>query len=93
MARTDLVALAVVGAALGMADDDESRAGVLELFGGNVAGMGAGRLGVAILAADGDSPGGGRAPRPAIRVAGGQISTSAPPISRRGRGNGRDFRQ
>ena len=49
----------VVGAALGMADDDGGGAGIGQHLGGDVAGVGAGRLGVAILAADGD----GRAAR------------------------------
>ena len=54
LARTIGVRLAVVGAALGMADDDGRRAGVAQHLGRDVARVGAARLGVAILAADGD---------------------------------------
>ena len=46
------IGFAVVGAALGMADDDGGGAGIRQHFGGNIAGMGAGRLGMAILRAD-----------------------------------------
>ena len=48
------VLLAVVLAALGMADDREGRPGIGEHLGGDVAGEGAGFLGVAILPADRD---------------------------------------
>lgn len=44
----------MVGAAFGMADDDGRGTGIGQHFGRNVAGVGAGRLGVAILAADGN---------------------------------------
>ena len=43
------IALAMVGAPLGMADDDGAGAGIGQHFGGNIAGMGAGGLGMAIL--------------------------------------------
>jgi hypothetical protein len=43
------VALAMVGAAFGMADDNCAGAGVRKHFGREIAGMGAGRLGVAVL--------------------------------------------
>ncbi len=49
------VGLAVIVAAFGMADDDGAGAGILEHFGGNIAGIGAGRFGMAVLAADGDA--------------------------------------
>ena len=45
------VGLAMVGAPLGMADDDVRGAGILQHLGGNVAGMGAAFLPVAVLAA------------------------------------------
>src|SRR5205823_13720506 len=48
------VGLAVVGAALGVADNDDARPGIRQHYGRNVAGMGAERLGVAILRADRD---------------------------------------
>ena len=48
----DRVALMMVGAALGMADDDQLRARLDEHRSGDVAGMGAARLRVAILGAD-----------------------------------------
>ena len=38
-----------------MADDDGTGAGIFEHFGGNIAGIGAGRFGMAVLAADGDA--------------------------------------
>ena len=47
----DGVGLAMVGAALGMADDHVAGAGIAQHLGGDVAGMGAARLGVAVLAA------------------------------------------
>ena len=46
------VALAMIGAALGMADNDRAGAGVRQHLGRKVAGMGARRLGVAILGPD-----------------------------------------
>ena len=46
------VALAVIGAPLGMADNDGAGAGIRQHFGRNIAGMGAGGLGMAILRAD-----------------------------------------
>ena len=46
------VGLLVIGAPLRMADDDGARAGIREHLGRDVAGEGAGGLGVAILAAD-----------------------------------------
>jgi hypothetical protein len=49
------IGLAVIASALGMADDDGSGAGIFEHFGGNIARIGAGRFGVAVLAADGDA--------------------------------------
>ena len=52
LALTSRVALAMVGAALGMADDHGRGAGVLQHLGGDVAGVGAAGRGVAILAAD-----------------------------------------
>ena len=41
--------------ALGMADNDEARFGIGQHLGGDVAGMRAGRVGMAVLAADGDA--------------------------------------
>ena len=72
------IALAVIGAPLGMADNDRAGAGIRQHFGGKIAGMGARRLGVTILRADCKV----LAPRAfsakaAIRVAGGQTSRSA----------------
>src|SRR5580704_6843517 len=49
------IGLAVIVPALGMADDDGAGAGIFEHFGGDIARIGAGRLGVAVLAADGDA--------------------------------------
>ena len=49
------IGFAVVVAAFGMADDDGTGAGIFEHFGGNIAGIGAGRFGMAVLAADGDA--------------------------------------
>ena len=46
------VGFLVVGAALGMADDDQRAAGVGDHLGRDVAGMGAGFVGVAVLPAD-----------------------------------------
>ena len=46
------IALAVIGAPLGMADNDGAGAGIRQHFGRDIAGMGARRLGVAILRAD-----------------------------------------
>ena len=46
------VALAVIGAPLGMADNDGAGAGIRQHFGRNIAGMGARGLGVTILRAD-----------------------------------------
>ena len=51
-ARTSGVAFPVIGAPLGMADDDGAGAGILEHFGRKVAGERAGRLGVAVLGPD-----------------------------------------
>ena len=41
--------------AFGMADDDGTGAGIFEHFGGNIAGIGAGRFGMAVLATDRDA--------------------------------------
>ena len=60
------VGFMMVGAPLGMADDHRHGAGILEHFGGDIAGMGAGRLGMAILPADrhrGAARGGGKVAR------------------------------
>jgi hypothetical protein len=46
------ICLVVIGAAFRMADDDSHGAGILEHFGGDIAGMSASGLGVTILAAD-----------------------------------------
>ena len=46
------IGLAVIGAPLGMADNDGAGAGIGQHFGRKIAGMGARRLGVAILRAD-----------------------------------------
>ena len=73
----------VVGAALGMADDDQLAAGIGDHFGRDVAGMGAGRLGMAVLAADHQrrarrpSPRPGRSASPAGRS---RRRSVAPPI-------------
>src|SRR6478752_7848865 len=45
------IGLSVIGAPLGMADDDMARPGIAQHLGRDVAGMGAARLGMAILAA------------------------------------------
>ena len=86
LARHELVGLAIAGAALGMAEDHQPRAGVGQHLGGDVAGEGAGVL-------RSGSP--GRRPAPAvpasaslirwIRVAGGQIATRAAALRRRPR--------
>src|ERR1700685_2830950 len=57
------IGLAVIMPTLGMADDDGTGAGVLEHFGGNIAGIGAGRFGMAVLAADGGARAAPRKPR------------------------------
>ena len=73
----DGVGLAVVGAALGMADDDMRGAGVLQHLGRDVAGMRAAFLGVAVLAAGLDRRAATGSRRPASSsVAGTQISAS-----------------
>ena len=46
----------MIGTALGMADDDAGCAGILQHFGGEIAGMRAGRIWVTILRADRDGP-------------------------------------
>ena len=48
----DGVGLAAIGAPLGVADDHVARAAVAQHLGGDLAGMGAARLGVAVLPAD-----------------------------------------
>ena len=48
------IGLSMVGAALGMAEDDMARARIAQHGGADIAGMGAGILRVAILPADGD---------------------------------------
>ena len=73
------VALAMIGAPLGMADNDGAGAGIRQHFGRKIAGMGARRLGVAILRADRQASLSRAAfsAKAAIRVAGGQTSRSA----------------
>ena len=72
------IAFTVIGATFGMADNDRAGAGIRQHFGREVAGVGAGRLGVAILGADRKA----FVPRAlsanaATSVAGGQTSKSA----------------
>ena len=50
------VVLAVIGAAFRMADDDIAAAGIGQHLGADIAGVGAARLGMAILAAEVDGP-------------------------------------
>ena len=81
LARDLGVGLAVVGAALGVADDDGDGAGVGEHLGGDVAGVGARGLRVAVLAADREGAAGEageqRAGRADQHVAGGRGLASA----------------
>ncbi|KAH2819975.1 hypothetical protein KXV85_003337, partial [Aspergillus fumigatus] len=49
------IALAMIGAALGMANNDAGGTGITKHLGGEVAGMGTGSILVAILCADGDA--------------------------------------
>ncbi len=72
----DRVGLAVVGAALGVADDDRARAGVRQHLGRDVAGVGARGGAWQSCPPTGSGAAGAPAHR-AISVAGGQISTSA----------------
>ena len=71
------IALAMVGAALGMADDDGLGTGVGQHFSREIAGVRARRIGVAILRADGEAsrPSPSRR-KAATKVAGGQTSKS-----------------
>ena len=72
------VGLAVIGAALGMADDDGGGAGIGQHLGGDIAGMGAGGERMAILRAEQDGASGQRRQRAwASSVAGGHTMISA----------------
>ena len=72
----------MIGAPLGMADNDGAGAGIRQHFGRDIAGMGAGGLGVAILRADRKRLRAARlSAKAAIRVAGGQTSRSALPAT------------
>ena len=93
LASTIGIALAMVGAAFGMACDHISRAAILQLLGGNIAGMGARGFGVAILAADGDFSG-RRLDRRADQGRGrADQHFRLPRLGARGGGDGGDFRQ
>ena len=77
------IGLPVIGAPLGMTDDDGARARIAQHFGGDVAGEGARRLGVAVLRADRALRSLARLRRNAAsRVAGGQMIRSASPVGR-----------
>ncbi len=63
--RHHLVGLGMIGAALGVADDDGGTAELLQHLGGNIARVGAGRVPVTVLAAHPDLGAGQDAPHPA----------------------------
>jgi hypothetical protein len=75
------VALAMIGAPLGMADDDRAGAGIRQHFGGDIAGMGAGVLGWQSWAPTASFEPRALSAKAAISVAGGQTRRSAFPAS------------